>query len=263
MLVAGAGALWLADQMPWRYVYYTMAAVMALGLVITLCAPEPAGDVRAPESLRQAVIEPFLDYFRREDPWIILAFILLYKIGDTMASAMTTPFILELGFSKTEYAAIGKSFGLFATLTGGFVGGAILFRLGIFRSLWIFGVLQAISTLGFAVLTHTGTSLSALAAVVAFENLTSGMGTSAYAAYMASLTNRRFTATQYALLTSLMGLPRVLASAPTGYMVQAIGWQSFFVLCALIALPGILLLLRVAPWHEESLPASRLSLEID
>jgi MFS transporter, PAT family, beta-lactamase induction signal transducer AmpG len=240
-----------------------MAAVMALGLVITLCAPEPAGDVRAPESLRQAVIEPFLDYFRREDPWRILAFILLYKIGDTMASAMTTPFILELGFSKTEYAAIGKSFGLFATLTGGFVGGAILFRLGIFRSLWIFGVLQAVSTLGFAVLTHTGTSLSALAAVVAFENLTSGMGTSAYAAYMASLTNRRFTATQYALLTSLMGLPRVLASAPTGYMVKAIGWQGFFVLCALLALPGILLLWRVAPWHEEAIPTSRLSLEVD
>ena len=263
MLVAGAGALLLADQMPWRYVYYTMAAVMALGLVITLCAPEPAGDVRAPASLRQAVIEPFLDYFRREDPWMILAFILLYKIGDTMASAMTTPFILELGFSKTEYATIGKSFGLFATLTGGFVGGAILFRLGIFRSLWIFGVLQAVSTLGFAVLTHTGTSLSALAAVVAFENLTSGMGTSAYAAYMASLTNRRFTATQYALLTSLMGLPRVLASAPTGYMAQAIGWQGFFVLCALVALPGILLLLRVAPWHEEAIPASRLSLEVD
>ncbi|HSX80182.1 MAG TPA: AmpG family muropeptide MFS transporter, partial [Candidatus Saccharimonadia bacterium] len=263
MLVAGAGALLLADQMPWRYVYYTMAAVMALGLVITLCAPESASDVRTPESLRQAVIEPFLDYFRREDPWMILAFILLYKIGDTMASAMTTPFILELGFSKTEYATIGKSFGLFATLTGGFVGGAILFRLGIFRSLWIFGVLQAVSTLGFAVLTRTGTSLSALATVVAFENLTSGMGTSAYAAYMASLTNRRFTATQYALLTSLMGLPRVLASAPTGYIGKAIGWQGFFVLCALIALPGILLLLRVAPWRAEALPASRLNLEVD
>jgi PAT family beta-lactamase induction signal transducer AmpG len=148
-------------------------------------------------------------------------------------------------------------------LTGGFAGGAILFYLGIFRSLWIFGVLQAISTLGFTVLTHTGTSLSALAAVVAFENLTSGMGTSAYAAYMASLTNRRFTATQYALLTSLMGLPRVLASAPTGYIVKAIGWQGFFVLCALIALPGLLLLLRVAPWHTEAMPASKLSLEID
>ena len=263
MLVAGAGALLLADRMPWRYVYYVMAAVMALGLVITLCAPESVDDVRAPASLRQAVIEPFLDYFRREDPWMILAFILLYKIGDTMASAMTTPFILELGFSKTEYAAIGKSFGLFATLTGGFVGGAILFRLGIFRSLWIFGVMQAVSTLGFALLTHTGPSLSALATVVAFENLTSGMGTSAYAAYMASLTNRRFTATQYALLTSLMGLPRVLASAPTGYMAQAIGWQGFFVLCALVALPGILLLLRVAPWHDKAIPASRLSLEID
>ena len=263
MLVAGAGALLLADRMPWRYVYYVMAAVMALGLVITLCAPESVDDVRAPASLRQAVIEPFLDYFRREDPWLILAFILLYKIGDTMASAMTTPFILELGFSKTEYATIGKSFGLFATLTGGFVGGAILFRLGIFRSLWIFGVMQAVSTLGFALLTHTGTSLSALALVVAFENLTSGMGTSAYAAYMASLTNRRFTATQYALLTSLMGLPRVLASAPTGYLAQAIGWQGFFVFCALIALPGILLLLRVAPWHDKAIPASRLSLEVD
>src|SRR5262249_39192413 len=176
MLVAGAGALLLADHMSWRYVYYTMAAVMALGLLMTLCVPEPAGDVRAPESLRQAVIEPFLDYFRREDPWLILAFILLYKIGDTMASAMTTPFVLQLGLSKPAYGAFGKSCGLWARLTGGFVGGAILFRLGIFRSLWIFGVRQAVSTLGFAVLTHSGTSLSALAAVVAFENLTSALG---------------------------------------------------------------------------------------
>lgn len=263
MLVAGAWALWLADQMLWRYVYAIMAAVMALGVVITLCVPEPAEHVRAPTSLREAVLEPFREYFRRTDPWLILAFILLYKLGDTMASAMTTPFILELGFSKTAYAAIGKSFGLFATILGGLVGGAVLFRLGIVRSLWIFGVLQALSTLGFAGLTHTGTSLAALAAVVAFENLTSGMGTSAYAAYMASLTNRRFTATQYALLTSLMGLPRVLASAPTGYMAQAVGWQGFFVLCTLIALPGLLLLWRVAPWYTAALPQSRLSLDGD
>lgn len=249
MLVAGAGALFLADQTSWRTVYFIMASMMALGLVATLWAPEPVADVRAPASLRQAVIEPFVEYFRREKAWIILAFILLYKIGDTMAGAMTTPFILELGFSKTEYAAIGKSFGLIATVSGGLLGGVLLFRLGIYRSLWVFGVLQAASTLGFAFLANVGNRLDVLAAVVAFENLTSGMGTSAYLAYMASLTNRQFTATQYALLTSLMGVPRVLASAPTGYMATYLGWYGFFVLCTLIALPGFLLLLQVAPWN--------------
>ena len=245
MLVAGAGALALSDQVPWKIVYFAMSAFMVVGILTTLFAPEGDSTVAPPRSLREAVVEPFLEYFQRDRALLILVFILLYKLGDTMASAMTTPFILDQGFTKTELAEIGKVFGLASTLLGAFIGGSIIFKIGIARSLWIFGILQAVSTAGFSVLATQGHSIPWLAAVVAFENLSSGMGTSAYAAFMASLTNKQFTATQYALLTSLMGVPRVLASAPTGWLAKSLGWEVFFIACALIAIPGILLLKKV------------------
>jgi len=179
-----------------------------------------------------------------------LAFILFYKIGDTMASAMTTPFYLDIGFSKTEIGAVVKLFGFWATISGSLIGGVIMLRLGINRSLWIFGFLQAISTACFAILARIGHSIPVLSGVIAFENLSSGMGTAAYVAFMASITNKRFTATQYALLTSLMGIPRVLASAPTGFIAKNLGWESFFIACTLIAIPGMLLLLKFAPWNS-------------
>jgi PAT family beta-lactamase induction signal transducer AmpG len=171
-------------------------------------------------------------------------------MGDTMASAITTPFYLDIGFSKTEIGAVVKLFGFWATVAGSLAGGILMLRIGINRSLWIFGVLQAVSTAGFAILARVGHSLPALSGVIAFENLTSGMGTAAYAAYMGSITDKRFTATQYALLSSLMGVPRVLASAPTGFLAKHMGWESFFVLCVLIAVPGMLLLLKFAPWNK-------------
>jgi PAT family beta-lactamase induction signal transducer AmpG len=176
---------------------------------------------------------------------LLLAFILFYKIGDQMATTMTMPFYLEIGFSKTEIGTVVKLFGFWATIGGGLLGGIILLRLGILRSLWIFGLLQAVSTSGFVLLAHVGASLPLLAGVIAFENLSGGMGTAAYVAYMASLTNKKFTATQYALLSSLMGIPRVLASAPTGFAVAALGWSSFFIFCTLAALPGLLLLVLI------------------
>jgi PAT family beta-lactamase induction signal transducer AmpG len=191
-----------------------------------------------------------MEYFSREKAVLILAFILLYKMGDTMASAITTPFYLDIGFSKTEIGAVVKLFGFWATVAGSLAGGILMLRIGINRSLWIFGVLQAVSTAGFAILARVGHSLPALSGVIAFENLTSGMGTAAYAAYMGSITDKRFTATQYALLSSLMGVPRVLASAPTGFLAKHMGWESFFVLCVLIAVPGMLLLLKFAPWNK-------------
>ena len=163
-----------------------------------------------------------------------------------MASAMTTPFYLDLGFSKTEIGAVVKLFGFWATIIGSILGGLFMLKLGINRSLWVFGFLQAISTAGFAVLARIGHSVPALAGVIAFENLSGGMGTAAYTAFMASITNRKFTATQYALLSSLMGVPRVMASAPTGYFAKQLGWVSFFVICTLIAIPGMLLLLKIA-----------------
>ena len=182
----------------------------------------------------------------------MLTFILLYKIGDTMAGAMTMPFYLDIGFSKTEIGAVVKLFGFWAIVAGSLMGGVMMIRLGINRSLWVFGFFQAISTACFALLARIGHSVPLLSGVIGFENLSSGMGTAAYIAFMASITNKKFTATQYALLSSLMGIPRVLAAAPTGFIAQDLGWEGFFIACTLMAIPGMLLLLKFAPWHPSS-----------
>lgn len=251
MLLASGGGLIMADHIPFSMVYLIMAGCMLPGVITTLVAHEPEITEKKPESMKEAVFDPLVEYFSREGAIWILAFILLYKIGDTMASSMTTPFYLDVGFSKTEIGAVVKLFGFWATIIGSLVGGILMLHLGISRSLWVFGFLQAISTAGFALLARIGHNVPALSGVIAFENLSSGMGTAAYAAFMASITNKRFTATQYALLTSLMGVPRVLASAPTGFLAKNLGWESFFISCTLIAIPGILLLLKSAPWHPK------------
>lgn len=252
MLLASGGALIMADQISFRLVYLIMAGCMSVGVITTLLTPEPDVPYGTPQSIQEAVVAPFVDYFTRRGAWWILAFILLYKIGDQVAATMSTPFFLEIGFSNTEIGTVVKLFGFWATIIGAFLGGIVMLRLGIIRSLWVFGVLQTVSTAAFVLPAHIGYNISALAAVVAFENLSSGMGTSAYVAFMASLTNKRFTATQYALLSSLMGVPRVLASAPSGFLAKFLGWPGFFVVCTLIAIPGLLLLLKFAPWssHE-------------
>jgi len=224
---------------------------MLPGLLTTLLAHEPKITHGTPKTMREAVVDPLVEYFSRQGALWILAFILFYKIGDTMASAMTTPFYLDIGFSKTEIGTVVKLFGFWATMAGALVGGVLMLRLGINRSLWIFGFLQAISTACFAILARIGYSVAVLSGVIAFENLSSGMGTAAYAAFMASITNRKFTATQYALLTSLMGIPRVLAAAPTGFFAKNLGWESFFIACTLMAIPGMLLLLKFAPWNSK------------
>ncbi len=248
MLLASGGGLILADLISFTLVYQFMALFMLVGIVTTLLAPEPDAHAGSPTTLQQAVVQPFVDYFRRPDALLILLFILLYKLGDTMASHMTTPFYLDIGFSKTEIGAVVKLFGFWATIIGSIVGGVIILRTGIYRALWGFGVLQALSTAGFALLAQVGYSLPWLAGVIAFENLSAGMGTAAFVAFMASLTNRKFTATQYALLSSLMGVPRVIVAAPTGYFAEWLGWTVFFSACALIAIPGLVLLQRFRPW---------------
>jgi PAT family beta-lactamase induction signal transducer AmpG len=250
MLLASGGGLIMADHMPFSMVYLIMAVCMLPGVVTTILTTEPPLTMGTPNNLREAVIDPLIEYFSRNGAVWILGFILLYKIGDTMASAMTMPFYLDIGFTKTEIGAVVKLFGFWATIAGGLVGGLIMLRLGINRSLWVFGILQAVSTAGFALLARIGHSITALSAVIAFENLSSGMGTAAYVAFMASITNKKFTATQYALLTSLMGIPRVLASAPTGYFAKNMGWTGFFIACTLVAIPGMILLLRCAPWNS-------------
>jgi MFS transporter, PAT family, beta-lactamase induction signal transducer AmpG len=248
MLLASGGGLILADHLPFSLVYLIMAACMLPGMITTLYSTEPEQPFGVPGTLSEAVVAPLREYFTRNGAWWILAFILFYKIGDSMASAMTTPFYLDIGFSKTEIGAVVKLFGFWATIAGSLTGGIWMIRIGIGSSLWIFGVLQAVSTAGFMLLTYTGPSVPALSAVIAFENFTGGMGTSAFAAFMASMTHKRFTATQYALLSSLMGVPRVLASAPTGYLAKIMGWNWFFAVCVLAAIPGLLILLRFSGW---------------
>lgn len=252
MLLASGGGLILADYIPFSAVYLIMAGCMFPGILTTLLAREPdIGTLSPPQSLKEAVIDPLVEYFSRPSALWILAFILFYKIGDTMASAMSIPFYLDIGFNKTEIGAVVKLFGFWATIGGSLIGGVIMIRLGINRSLWIFGVFQALSTACFALLTRIGPSVTALSGVIGFENLSGGMGTAAYVAFMASITNKRFTATQYALLSSLMGVPRVMASAPTGFLAKYLGWGWFFIACTLIAVPGMLLLLKFAPWREK------------
>ena len=251
MLLASGGGLIMADHVSFPTVYLIMAACMLPGIITTLLAPEPIAAAGKPGTLREAVVQPLIDYFHRSGAVWILAFILLYKIGDTMASTMTTPFYLDIGFTKTEIGTVVKLFGFWATVAGGLAGGVIMIRLGINRSLWIFGILQALSTAFFAVLARAGHHIGLLSSVIAFENLSSGMGTAAFVAFMASITNKKFTATQYALLSSLMGVPRVFASAPTGFLAKNFGWEAFFIFCALVAIPGMLLLIRFAPWHPD------------
>jgi len=243
MLLATGGGLLLADHMAYHWVYLIMAAAMSAGLIATLLAPEPECKHGKPKTLQEAVVEPFKEYFTRDYAFIILAFVFLYKVGDTMAGQMTMPLYLDLGFSKSEIAGIVKIFGFPITLAGTFVGGMLVMRHGTYKCLLWFGVLQSISTAGFVWLAYMGNSLPTLTIVIAFENLSAGLGTAAYIGFIASLTDKRFTATQFALLTSFMGMPRVFAAAPTGYMVGAFGWQGFFLFCTLIAIPGILLII--------------------
>lgn len=251
MLLAGSGGLILADHLAFAHVYLLMAASLLVGVGTTLICREPSLTRGTPKNFREAVLLPFTDYFTRDRALLLLLFIFLYKIGDQMASAITTPFYLSLGFSKTQIGAVAKLFGFWSTMMGGFVGGAILLRIGIIRSLWLFGILQAVSILSFSVLALMGPSLPALAVAITLEQLTSGMGTCAYVAYMASLTNKKFTATQYALLSSCMGIPRVIVAAPAGYLAESLGWPLFFIGCTLAAIPGLLLLPQVAAQYRQ------------
>jgi PAT family beta-lactamase induction signal transducer AmpG len=241
-MISGALALILSDFMPFGQVYQIMAVVLGLGLLATLICHEPEVEVQPPQTLQEAVISPFKDYFAKDGAWLILIFILLYKVGDNMAANMTMPFYLDLGFTRTEVGAITKVAGWIGVATGGLIGGLLILRWKIVPSLFIFGILQAVSTLCFAGLAMMGKNEVGLAFVIGFENLTAGMGSSAFVAFMAVITNKKFTATQFALLSSLMGVPRIFAAAPTGYLAQHMGWVGFFTLCAVVALPGLLLI---------------------
>jgi len=252
MFASTGTAFLLADDIGYPAVHLVLSLMMGIGIITTLLVSEPDTGVAAPQTLKEAVIEPFAEFFNRGGAWWVLAFILLYKVGDNMAGAMNIPYILKMGFTKQEYFVIVKGIGMLALFGGAFLGGIVMVRLGIANSLWVFGILQAISTACFALLMIVGKNHVILTGIVAFEFLATGMGQAAYATYMAVQTNKRFTATQYAMMTSLMAIPGTVAAAITGYMAEYLGWSGFYITCALVAVPGMLLLIRIAPWGSSN-----------
>jgi PAT family beta-lactamase induction signal transducer AmpG len=270
-LVPGSLALILADHFSWQTVYAVTASFMLPGLAMTLLVDEPPSPGGSPRTLRRAMVDPIREFVGRRgwgNALTILAFVVLYKLGDSMATALLMPFYLDLGYSKTEIGLVAKNAGLWPSVAGGFAGGLWLARIGISRSLWVFGVVQALVILGFAWLATAGRSLGALALVIGTESFGMGLGTAAYIAYLATTTHPAYAATQFALFSGLGAIPRTLANALAGYLVEggtvtlfghplfeveALGWQRYFWFCFLATFPGLLLLPLVAPWRGQRL----------
>lgn len=229
-------------DLTWGQLYAVMAVCMAVGLVTTLLAPEPKIEAGTPKTLRAAVLEPFKEFLARDGAVVVVLFVFLFKLGDALGGALLTPFYVEMGYSNADIGYIAKTVGLTSSLVGMFIGGMIMLRLGMYRSLWFFGILQALSTAGFALITFTGPQNWALAVTVIFEDVSAGMGNAAFVAFIASVSNRRYTATQFAILSSIAMLGRNFFSGFSGDMVKALGWAPFFFTCAAIAIPGLLML---------------------
>ena len=262
-LVPGSLSLWLADHLPWFQVFLFTALFMLPGLVMTLLVKEPTRAGSAPKDLRSAIVDPFREFLGRNG-WqgaaLVLAFIFLYKLGDSLCTSLATPFYLEMGYTKSEIGLIAKNAGLWPSVIGGLAGGLWMVRLGINRSLWVFGVVQMMAVLGFAWLATLGSGaatperLAALAAVIGAEAFGVGLGTAAFVAFIARTTHPAYTATQFALFTSLAAVPRTFINASSGWLVAQLGWVDFFLLCFVLALPGMALLAKVAPWRQADTP---------
>jgi PAT family beta-lactamase induction signal transducer AmpG len=253
-LIPGGLGLILADRLPWHMVFIVVALFMLVGIVMTLAISEAIKEPSPPRSLKESVIEPFREFIGRSglgSALLVLAFLFFYKLGDNMATALQTPFFHDVGFSGTQIGTIAKFVGTTAAIFGGLVGGLIMVKVSINRALWMFGFVQITSILGFALLSVIGANPWMLAFAMAFEYLGVGLGTAALTAFMAKSTNVAFAATQFALFTALISVPRVLASATTGMIVERTGWTNFFLICTLLAIPGMLLLFKVAPWNEK------------
>jgi MFS transporter, PAT family, beta-lactamase induction signal transducer AmpG len=243
MLVSGAGALIVSTYLGWGQTYFLIAALMLIGVGATLLSPEPASPVNIPRNVAEAVWEPVHEFFSRSPALLLLLLIVLYKLGDAFAGSLTTAFLIRgMGFEAAEVGIVNKGLGMVTTIVGALLGGIWMVRMGLFRSLLIFGGLQALSNLTFMLLAWTGKSYPIMVAAVAFENLSGGMGTAAFVALMMSLCDHRYTATQYALLSAMAALGRVFVGPPSGYVVEAVGWVSFFFITFLAALPGLWLL---------------------
>ncbi len=257
-LIPGSLSLILADRLPWDQVFWITGCFMIPGMVMAWLVSEPAIK-GAPKTLRQAVTEPFHEFTGRQG-WqgalTVLGFIFLYKLGDSLCTALATPFYLDMGFTKTDIGLIAKHAGLWPAVIGALLGGLWMLKLGINRALWLFGVVQAVAIVGFAWLAAQGHfneigsyERLALATVIGIEALGVGLGTAAFVAFIARSTHPAYTATQMALFTSLAAVPRTFINASAGWLVEQLGWLNFYWLCLALALPGMLLLLRVAPWQ--------------
>ncbi len=248
-LISGALAFFLSDIIGWQAVYFIMGLAVLLGVLAVIIAPEPK--IRQENLVSknfssfffEGVYKPLADFFAKPYWFLIIAFITLYKFGDAFAGKMTTPFLQDIGFTNTDLAFYLKTFGLAATLVGTFLGGILVYKLGKFRALFIGGILQMVSNLSFIMLYYAGNNEVALAVTVAVENLSAGVGTAAFVAYLSGLCNISYTATQYALLSSFASTGRTILSSSSGYFVQSLGWVGFFSLSVLIAIPGIIVLL--------------------
>ncbi len=248
-LVSGGLALILSDHISWRWVYASMAAIMAVGAIFTAFSPEAANAPVAPKNLKEAIVEPFLEFFKRSRALETVLFVLLYKLGDSMLVALRTAFLLQTGFSRTDVGAIDKGFGLIATFAGVAIAGVIMSRLSLRKSLLTFGILQGAAHLGFIAIAYAGPQYPLLITGITLENLCAAMGQTAYAAFLMSLCDRRFTATQYALLSALMAITRTLANAPAGYLVELWGWANYFWVSIVLCVPALLLLSRFNKWQ--------------
>ncbi len=256
-------AVYLSKFIEWQQVHLVVAAFMLPGLALSLLVSEPAIHGSPPHTLREAVLDPFREFFHRSGGYrtafSVLAFMLLYKFGDSLATALITPFYVDMGFSETQIAFVSKTVALASMVAGGFLGGLVMYRIGINRSLWIFGFVQIASIFGLAYLATSGNDVWVLAWAVGFEYLGVGLGSAAFVAFMAKKADMRFTATQLSLFTSLMAIPRLLTGPIAGFLIEGskalgfagLGYSRFFILCAVTAIPGMLLLLEVAPWNEE------------
>lgn len=245
MLVSGGLALWLADRfLGWQAMYWLMAALMLPCIVATILAPEPGDAIPVPRSIEQAVVAPLRDFFGRNNAWLILLLIVMYKLGDAFAMSLTTTFLIRgVGFDAGEVGVVNKTLGLFATILGALYGGVLMQRLSLFRALLIFGVLQGLSNAGYWLLSISDKHMFSMAAAVFFENLCGGMGTAAFVALLMTLCNKSFSATQFALLSALSAVGRVYVGPIAGWFVEAHGWPTFYLFSVFAAVPGILLLL--------------------
>jgi PAT family beta-lactamase induction signal transducer AmpG len=258
-LVPGSLAFVLADHMAWGSVFLVVAAFMLVGMVSTLFMPETSSEAQAPMSLKAAIVEPFVEFFTRDtlrSAILVLLFIMLYKLGDNMAVALQTPFFQDMGYTLTQIGTVAKFANLGASIVGALVGGILMLKISINRALWIFGVVQMTSILGYAYLSTIDANIYILFITTSYEYFGVGLGSAAIAAFMAQQTNKRLSVTQLALLFSVVTVARTFATATTGFIIEAVGYFYFFLFCFLLAIPGMVLLIWVAPWTPKSAPAT-------